>query len=113
MSDPDLRELSNRTQAVINTYAQIISRTGTSTVFAQQRAAELLKLSESQEAYERGMDVLINEANMATTAPREIRQQIEDEFLGRQSTPEPEKPPASSAAPSGKTSTGIDWRFNP
>lgn len=81
-SDPDLRELSNRNAGLISAYAQVISRTGVPTVHAQQRAEELLNSAESEEAYKRAVETLINEADLAEKAPDIIRERLRNKFLG-------------------------------
>jgi hypothetical protein len=88
-SDPNLRELSNRTAALVSAYAQVISRTGVPTVHAQERADKLVNQAESQEAYERGVDTLINEADLAEKAPDIIRERMKDQFEGKAATPAP------------------------
>jgi len=108
-SNPDLRELSDRTAGLITAYAQVISRTGVPTVHAQERAADLLNKAESVEAYERGVDTLISEADLAEKAPDQIRQKFKAEFLG---TPAPERE-QSKSGPSGTTSSGVTWSIQP
>jgi hypothetical protein len=91
-SNPDLRELSNRNAGMITAYSQIISRTGVPTVRAQERATELLDTADSPEAYERAVDTLINEADLAEKAPDILRQRMKDNFEGK---PTPDMSPAA------------------
>lgn len=104
-SNPDLRELSNRNAGLISAYAQVISRTGVPTVHAQERANELLNTAESQAAYERAVDTLINEADLAEKAPDVLRDKLRDQFLGKE-------PAASAPAvkPGGEEQKIIDGK---
>lgn len=81
-SDPDLREFSNRNAGLITAYAQVISRTGVPTVRAQNRAEDLLNTAESPEAYQRAVDTLINEADLAEKAPDIVRERLRGKFIG-------------------------------
>lgn len=86
-SDPDLREFRDRNAGLISAYAQVISRTGVPTVYAQERADELLNTADSQEVYERGVDTLISEADLAEKAPDIIRERMRNEFTGKGNPP--------------------------
>lgn len=99
-SDPAMREFSNRNQGLISAYAQIISRTGVTTVHAQSRAEQLLNTAESQEAYQRAVDTLINEADLALKAPDLIRERMRGDFTARQGGgARPAAAPATPPAP--------------
>jgi pyruvoyl-dependent arginine decarboxylase (PvlArgDC) len=108
-SNPDLREFSNRNQGLISEYAQIISRTGVSTVHAQQAAEGLLNTAESQEAYQRAVDVLIQEAQMAESVPAMLRREVEARVTGR---PVPAAPAPAPVPTARSTAGGARIRYD-
>lgn len=106
-SNPDLRELSNRNAGLITAYSQVISRTGAPTVHAQQRAQELLNTAESQEAYQRAVDTLISEADLALKAPDVIRERMRNSFLGKEN---PSAVPQRTSPPAGGGGKDDGWK---
>lgn len=85
LSDPDLREFYNRNAGLITAYAGIIGRNGGITVHAQQRAELLLNTAEGQEAYQRAVDTLVSEADLAEKAPDILRRERRELFTGERS----------------------------
>lgn len=98
-SSPELAKFVAANRAVITAYAQAMSRTGVTTVHAQQAAEELLSTATSQKAYTAVLGQLQAEMGAAQSAPEVVRQRIQDRISGRGAAP-------GAAAPNTKTIGG-------
>jgi hypothetical protein len=97
-SDPDLLEFAQQNQAVMNAYAQVMSRGGVSTVTAMDRAEKLLQTATTQQGYMRQLDRLHKETQTIQYGTQAAKQQLQNEITGR-STELP--PPTLTGVPRG------------
>jgi hypothetical protein len=102
-SDPDLQELYNYTQAVLNAYDVVAARGGTD---KEKRAhnREMLTTATSQQAYDRALDVIMRESKIAEAAAGRAIKELSGADPG--SARKPSSTPAASgsaaAPPPGK-----------
>jgi hypothetical protein len=112
-SDPALARFNTANQAVITAYSQAMSRTGVSTVHAQEAAERLLSTATSPEAYKAVISQLELEMEAAKSAPDTVRQRILNRIgQGATGAGQPASasgaaatPAAPAAAPAGGAAT--------
>jgi hypothetical protein len=98
--NPDQAELHARTQAIINAYAAIIGRgSNVVTVSAQQHAESLLNTAGNAESYNRVLDTLAQEAELAVKAPGQAREENRLRASGGGGAPSGNAPPSGGGAP--------------
>jgi hypothetical protein len=71
-SSPEMRAFSVANASLITAYAQTMSRTGTNTVTAQNRAAEVLNTADGPAAYKKGVETLLLEMGIVQQAVRDV-----------------------------------------
>lgn len=98
-SSPELAQFVTANRAVITAYAQAMSRTGLTTVHAQQAAEDLLSTATSKEAYKAVIAQMDAEMKAAQRAPDTVRKQILKR-IGKRDEEEPAPAPAAASAPS-------------
>jgi hypothetical protein len=75
-STPEQRSFSVANASLITAYAQTMSRTGTNTVTAQNRAAEVLNTADGREAYKAGVEMLLMEMRIVQDAVIEVSARV-------------------------------------
>jgi len=101
--NPDQAELRTRTQAIINTYAAVMARgANITTDSARSHAEEMLRTSVNPTVFNRVLDTMLQEIEMAKHSPAKMREFYRKQY-GPQSTPdEPgsavSRPPAGSGS---------------
>lgn len=93
--DPNVVKLGQAINGYINTYARAINPSGTPTVSDKDHAREILQAAWSQGQIEQGIAQLDKELDAALKSPRQVRDRLKAEQMGK---PEPETP-AVGAAP--------------
>jgi hypothetical protein len=100
--NPAQTELYVRAQAVMNTYATVMSRNGVPTDSARAHAEALLPTDGSPATWNKALDTLQSEINMAKTSPGTMRQMFKQEFEGNGSSNAPTPSPQGPAAPQAR-----------
>lgn len=73
--NPDQTELYGRTQAIVNTYAAVMARgANITTDSSRHHAIELLKTAGNPATYNRMLDTMLNEIEMAKHSPAKMRE---------------------------------------
>lgn len=97
--DPNVVKLGQAINGYINTYARAINPSGTPTVSDKDHAREILQGAWSQGQIEAGIGQLDKELDAALKSPRQVRDRLKAEQMGK---PEPETPAVTpSAKPKG------------
>lgn len=102
LSNPDYRAFVAANEAAITAYSATMSRSGVNTVTAQNRAASVLNTADSPQAYAAAIAQLQKEVDAVRRAPAQARKQLFGDGGG-----------PSGGAPSGTTSTGVQWSVQP
>ena len=71
-SSPAQKRLDDATASMITAYAQTMSRSGANTVYAQERATELLLSADGPEAYKAGIETLLTEMSFVQSAIQDV-----------------------------------------
>ncbi len=109
--NPDQAELFTRTQGVVNAYAAVMSRGASVTTDASRhRAEELLNTASNPATYNRVLDTMQQEINMAKNAPEAMRDFYSVKY-GHKSLGSP--PAATTPAASSDTPPPVKWRVLP
>jgi hypothetical protein len=108
--NPDQAELFARTQGIINTYAAVMSRgANVTTDAARGRGEELFNTAVDAPVYNRVLDTITSEINMAINSPEQMREFYRSRF-GNKALSQPnvggqqgaqQQPPGSGSAPAG------------
>lgn len=97
--NPNQTELYVRAQGVINTYATVMSRNGAPTDAARAHAEALLDTAGNSETWNRALDTLQSEIDMAKKSPEQMRQFYRDQSSGKGTQKEaPTQPKVASSA---------------
>lgn len=109
--NPDQAELAARTQAIINTYSAVMARGANVTTDSSRHHAEaLLNTAGDPETYNRTLDTMLQEIDMAKRSPERMRNFYRQQY-GAASTGE--APAAGSAPPAFTPPAGaIPRTFN-
>lgn len=84
--NPDQAELYGRTQAIVNTYSAVMSRgANVTTDSARAHANDLLNTAGDPATYNRMLDTMMSEINMAKNSPERMRQFYREKY-GPQAT---------------------------
>ena len=95
--NPDQTELYGRTQAIVNTYAAVMARGANVTTDSSRHHAEaLLNTAGNAETYNRMLDTMLQEINMAKESPAKMR-----EFYSKTYGPKAVQPDGGGVAPAG------------
>lgn len=79
--NPDQAELATRAQAIVNTYAAVMSRgANVTTDSSRHHAAELLNTAYDPTTFNRVLDTLLNEINMAKGSPARMQQYYREHY---------------------------------
>ncbi len=102
-SNADEAELFTRTQGIINTYSAVMSRGANVTTDASRhRAEELLNTASTPEVYNRVLDTMQSEIDMALKSPGQMRKFFADKY-GKEVLARPGAEPATPAVPAAAT----------
>jgi hypothetical protein len=93
--NPAQTELYVRAQGVINTYSTVMSRNGSPTDAARAHAEALLDTAGDSSTWNRALDTLQSEIDMAKKSPEQMRQFYRDQYSGKGSA-QPKTAPASN-----------------
>ena len=105
--NPDQTELYTRTQGVINAYAAVMARgANVTTDSARTRAEELLNTAGDPDTYNRTLDTMLSEINMAKASPERMRQFYRQQF-GAKSVED------DTSAPMGTNGPPVTAPMNP
>lgn len=97
--NPDQAELAARTQAIINTYSAVMARGANVTTDSSRHHAEaLLNTAGDPETYNRTLDTMLQEINMAKGSPAKMREFYKQQYGASALAPD------TTAAPAGGTS---------
>jgi len=99
--NPDQTELYGRTQAIVNTYSAVMARGANVTTDSSRHHAEaLLNTAGNAETYNRMLDTMIQEINMAKESPGKMREFYRKQYGAKSVAPdEAGVAPAAGAAP--------------
>jgi len=87
--DPAQKDLQVRTQQVKTAYAATMGRgSSVNTVYAQQRANDLLDTADNAAAYKQGLDTMMSEMQLAVEAPNQMRKYFADRYGPKSLDPE-------------------------
>lgn len=79
--NPDQTELYGRTQAIVNTYAAVMARgANVTTDSSRHHAQELLKTAGDPATYNRMLDTMLQEIDMAKKSPERMRQFYREQY---------------------------------
>ena len=93
-SSQELKRFVVANNALKNTWAKTINGGSVPTVSDKEEFSRLIETADSPEAYEAGVDQIIQEMQAAQEAPRDVKQQLRDNSQsGDQSTSAPSAPP--------------------
>jgi hypothetical protein len=113
--NPDQAELYTRTQGVINTYSSVMSRgSNVTTDSSRARAQDLLNTASNPETYNRVLDTMESEINMALNSPEQMRQFYRQHYgtgsVGATQQPgSPQGSDLSNAATGGAAGSGTPY----
>lgn len=98
--NPDQTELYGRTQAIVNTYAAVMARgANITTDSSRHHATELLKTAGNPATYNRMLDTMLNEIEMAKHSPAKMREFYRQQYGPKAAADEPgSATPATSPA---------------
>jgi hypothetical protein len=98
--NPDQAELYARAQAIVNTYSAVMARGANVTTDASRHKAEaLLNTAYDAKTYNRILDTLLNEIDMAKHSPEKMRQHYREVYGAKSVAPEGgAQGPAATAA---------------
>jgi hypothetical protein len=119
--NPDQAELAARTQAIINTYSAVMARGANVTTDSSRHHAEaLLNTAGDPETYNRTLDTMLQEINMAKGSPERMRQFYRQQYgptatgeatpAGGAATPPAFTPPAGAIP---RTFNGKTYYYDP
>ena len=96
---PEQSELFTRTQGIINAYAAVMARgANVTTDSSRHRAEELLSTASNPAVYNRVLDTMESEIDMAIHAPDQMRKFYAERYGAKAVLPEGAAPPAASPA---------------
>lgn len=120
--NPDQTELYGRTQAIVNTYAAVMARgSNITTVSAQNHAENLLKTAGNPETFNRMLDTMLQEINMAKHSPAKMREFYRQQYGEKAVAPDGGSAPAAAsgftpppgALPGKPDQNGKVWYYDP
>jgi hypothetical protein len=118
--NPDQAELAARAQAIVNTYSAVMSRgANVTTDSSRHHAAELLNTAGSYETFNRVLDTMLNEIEMAKSSPARMQQFYREHYgpksvehgTGSAGSPTVTAPPAG--APKRVKQNGVIYEQQP
>ncbi len=106
---PDQAELHARTQAIINTYSAVMARGANITTDSSRHKAEsLLNTANNPEVFNRVLDTLLNEIDMAKHSPAKMREFYRQQYGEKAIAPGGGSDTGSpAAAPTSKATTSV------
>lgn len=106
--DPNQRELAIRTQGIINAYSAVMARgANVVTDSARHKAESLISSADNPASYNRALDTLMSEIDMAIAAPEKMREHFRKTYgdksikHGEDAAPKAEPKAASQEVPKG------------
>lgn len=105
--NPDQAELAARTQAIINTYSAVMARGANVTTDSSRHHAEaLLNTAGDPETYNRTLDTMLQEIEMAKRSPERMRQFYRQQYGAAATGEAPAAGAAGTVAPPAATQAG-------
>jgi hypothetical protein len=121
--NPDQAELYGRTQAIVNTYSAVMARgANVTTDSARGHAEALLNTAANPEVFNRMLDTMLNEIEMAKHSPAKMREFYRDQYGAKAVTPESggsggssggQSPAASTTKPARVRQNGHEYQLGP
>lgn len=118
--NPDQAELYARAQAIVNTYSAVMARGANITTDASRHKAEaLLNTATNPEVFNRVLDTLLNEIDMAKHSPAKMREFYRQQYGAKAVAPDGAEPtaggftPPAGALPGKPDKNGKVWYYDP